>query len=166
MIAKLSTSIAMVSGLLVFGPVAQAMPMGGSYTGHVDSQAPQELGPNKVKVQQTASGVNTGPGTPFDGAKVQWKDTVTLENGQGPVQGTITLTTPSGTVTNVYEGKLNTDAQGRVTGQGTWKDSSATGEFSGIKGKGTFTLGYTSKTDFMGEWNGDVQLPRQKSSKR
>lgn len=151
---------------LTLASAAYAMPMGGTYTGRVDSQTPQVIGPNKVKVQQTASGVNTGPGTPLDGAKVQWVETVTLTNGQGPVQGTITFTTPTGSTSSVYKGMVTTDAQGRVTGQGTYKDTAATGEFTGVKGKGTFTVAYTSKTDFTGEWKGEVQLPGQKSSKR
>jgi hypothetical protein len=144
----------------------QAMPMAGSYTGHVVNQTPQVLGPNEVKLQQTATGVNSGPGTPLDGAQVQWVETVTLKNGQGPVQGTITFTTPSGTTSSVYKGTVSTDAQGRVTAQGTYQDSAATGEFAGVKGNGTFSLAYTSKTEFAGEWRGEVKLPGQKSSKR
>lgn len=143
-----------------------AMPMGGSYTGRVDSQAPQVLGPNEVKIQQTASGLNRGPGTPLDGAQVQWVETVTLKNGQGPVEGTITFTTPAGTTSSVYKGTVTTDAQGRVAATGTYRDSAATGEFAGVKGKGTFSLAYTSKTEFAGQWQGEVTLPGQRSSKR
>jgi hypothetical protein len=145
---------------------AQAIPMGGSYTGHVDSQTPQAAGPNEIKIQQTASGVNTGPGTPLDGAKVQWVETVTLKNGQGPVQGTITFITPTGTTASAYKGTAMTDPQGRVTGQGTYQVTSGTGELAGVKGKGTFTISYTSRTDFTGEWRGEVQMPGQKSTKR
>ena len=146
--------------------VAVAMPMGGSFTGRVDSQTPQVLGPNEVKLQQTASGINTGPGTPLDGARVQWVETVTLKNGQGPVEGTITFTTPAGTTSSVYKGTVTTDAQGRVAATGTYRDSAATGEFAGVKGKGTFSLAYTSKTEFAGQWQGEVTLPGQRSSKR
>ena len=150
----------------VLPAAALAMPMGGSFTGRVDSQAPQGLGPNEVKLQQTASGINTGPGTPLDGARVQWVETVTLKNGQGPVQGTITFTTPGGTTSSLYRGTVTTDAQGRVTATGTYRDSAATGEFAGTKGKGSFSLAYTSKTEFAGQWQGEVTLPGQKSSKR
>ena len=145
---------------------ALAMPMGGNYTGHVDNQTPQPLGPNEVKIKQTASGMNTGPGTPLDGAKVQWVETVTLKNGQGPVQGTITFTTPSGATSSAYKGTATTDPQGRVTAQGTYQVTNGTGELAGVKGNGTFSVAYTSKADFTGEWRGEVQLPGQKSSRR
>lgn len=145
---------------------ASAMPMGGTYTGHVDSQTPQAAGPNEMRIQQSASGVNTGPGTPLDGAKVQWVETVTLKNGQGPVQGTITFTTPTGSTSSAYKGTAKTDPQGRVTGQGTYQVTGGTGEMAGVKGKGTFAVSYTSQTDFTGEWRGEVQMPGQKSTKR
>ncbi|MBD8905375.1 hypothetical protein [Methylorubrum zatmanii] len=145
---------------------AIAMPMGGSFSGRVDTQEPQVLGPNEVRVQQTASGINSGPGTPLDGARVQWVETVTLKNGQGPVEGTITFTTPGGSTSSLYRGTVSTDAQGRITATGTYRDSAATGEFAGVKGKGTFSLAYTSKTDFSGQWQGDVTFPGRKSSRR
>ncbi|GLS46510.1 hypothetical protein [Methylobacterium brachythecii] len=161
-----SVTATVIAAALTLAPVAHAMPMGGSYTGRVDTQTPQVLGPNEVKVQQTASGLNNGPGTPLDGAKVQWVETVTLKNGQGPVQGTITFSTPVGSTSSAYKGMVATDAQGRVTAKGTYKDTASTGEFEGIRGKGSFTVTYTSKTDFTGEWKGDVTLPKQKTSNR
>ncbi|HEV2542259.1 MAG TPA: Ig-like domain-containing protein [Methylobacterium sp.] len=165
--AALSTALATALSLAPLLPAAaRAMPMGGSFTGRVESQAPQVLGPNEVKLQQTASGLNTGPGTPLDGARVQWVETVTLKNGQGPVEGTITFTTPGGSTSSLYRGTVTTDAQGRVTATGTYRDSAATGEFAGVKGKGTFSLAYSSKTEFSGQWQGEVRLPGQKSSKR
>ena len=145
---------------------ALAMPMGGNYTGHVDSQTPHPLGPNEVKIQQTASGMNTGPGTPLDGAKVQWVETVTLKNGKGPVQGTITFTTPSGATSSAYKGMATTDPEGRVTARGTYQVTSGTGELAGARGNGKFSVAYTSKADFTGEWRGEVKMPGQKSSKR
>ncbi|GJD94758.1 hypothetical protein [Methylobacterium iners] len=152
---------------LSFAAPAYAMPMGGTYTGRVDGQNVQPLGsPDHIKIEQTATGVNTGPGTPLDGAKVQWRETVTLKNGQGPVQGTITFTTPTGSTSSAYKGTVTTDALGRVTASGTYRDSGATGEFAGVKGQGTFSVAYSSKTDFTGEWKGEVKLPKQKSSQR
>ena len=164
--SKTFATVAALTVALAFASTANAMPMGGRYTGHVDSQTPQILGPNEVKIQQTASGINAGPGTPLEGAKVQWVETVTLKNGQGPVEGTITFTTPAGSTSSAYRGMVATDPQGRVTASGTYKDTAATGEFMGVKGKGNFTVAYTSKMDFTGEWKGEVTLPNQKSSKR
>ncbi|MER2264769.1 hypothetical protein [Methylobacterium oxalidis] len=160
-----STAI-IVSAALALASPALAMPMGGSYSGRVDNQVPQMLGPNQVRVQQTATGLNAGPGTPLDGAKVQWNEIVSLTNGQGPVEGTITFITPTGTSSSAYKGTVTTDAQGRVTGRGTFKTSEATGELAGIKGSGTFDVAYSSKTDFTGSWKGDFRTPGQKSSRR
>ncbi|AWI91807.1 hypothetical protein C0214_21790 [Methylobacterium sp. DM1] len=165
--AAVTTALATALSLAPLLPgAALAMPIGGSFTGRVESQAPQVLGPNEVKLQQTASGLNTGPGTPLDGARVQWVETVTLKNGQGPVEGTITFTTPGGSTSSLYRGTVTTDAQGRVTATGTYRDNAATGEFAGVKGKGTFSLAYTSKTEFSGQWQGEVTLPGRTSSKR
>lgn len=164
--SKTVATVALLTATLALPAAATAMPMGGTYTGRVESQTPQVLGPNEVKVQQTASGVNTGPGTPLDGAKVQWVETITLKNGQGPVEGTITFTTPTGSTSSAYKGMVSTDAQGRVTAKGSYKDSGATGEFTGFKGKGNFTVAYTSKMDFTGEWKGEVTPPKQNTSRR
>jgi hypothetical protein len=165
--SRRSTILAAVLSLApVFSAASIAMPMGGSFTGRVDSQTPQVLGPNEVKLRQTASGINTGPGTPLDGAQVQWVETVTLKNGQGPGDATTTTTPPGGSTPPRYKGTVTTDAQGRVTASGTYRDGPATGEFAGTKGNGTFSLAYSSKTDFAGQWQGEVTLPGQKSSKR
>ncbi|KAB1071713.1 hypothetical protein F6X53_28895 [Methylobacterium soli] len=163
---RLTMLAAIICAAMAPVPPALAMPMGGSYTGHIDHQRPQPLGPNEVRIKQTASGMNAGPGTPLDGAKVQWVETVTLKNGQGPVQGTIRFTTPSGATSSAYKGTATTDPQGRVTAQGTYQVTEGTGALAGVKGRGNFSVAYTSKTDFAGEWRGEVRLPGQKSSKR
>lgn len=50
-------------------PLAQAMPMVGTRTGHVDQRSPRVLGgPGYVQLDRAASGLNAGPGTPVDGA--------------------------------------------------------------------------------------------------
>ena len=92
--------------------------------------------------------------------------TVTLKNGQGPVVGTITFITPAGTSTSAYKGMVTTDAQGRITAKGTYRDSAATGAFAGTKGRGNFSVAYSSKTDFTGAWKGDVTAPSGKTSQR
>ncbi|GJD87225.1 hypothetical protein [Methylobacterium hispanicum] len=165
MLKSLSATAALCALIIPVG-IAEAMPMGGSYTGRVESQTPQPIGPDQIRIQQKATGVNTGPGTPLDGATVQWTETATLTNGQGPVEGLITFTTPAGSTSSTYRGTVTTDAQGRVTATGTYRDKSSTGEFKGVKGSGTFSLAYVSRTDFTGEWKGDVKLPAQKASKR
>ena len=166
MIQISAAASATLFGALAFAGAVHAMPMGGTYSGRVESQTPQMLGPDHVRVEQTASGVNTGPGTPLDGAKVRWNETVTLRNGRGPVEGTITFTTPTGTTSSVYQGTVVTDAQGRVTAKGKYRDGEATGEFAGFKGSGTFNVVYSTKTDFTGEWKGQVQPPDRTSSRR
>ncbi|GJE45648.1 Ig-like domain-containing protein [Methylobacterium soli] len=134
--------------------------------GQVDNQTPQPPGPNAVRIKQTVSGMNQGPGTPLDGAKVRWVETVTLKDGQGPVQASITFTTPSGATSSAYTGTATTDPQGRVTAQGTYQVTQGTGELAGVTGTGTFSVAYTSKTDFTGARQGEIQLPGQPSSKR
>lgn len=148
------------------GP-ALAMPMAGSFNGHVDSQVPQPLGaPDHVRVQQTASGSNTGPGTPLDGARVQIQETVTLKAGQGSTMGTITFQTPSGTTRSPYQGTVVTDAQGRITAQGSFRTEATTGEFAGLAGQGRFTVRYETPTEFVGEWSGDFTIGPAQATQR
>ena len=145
---------------------ALAMPMGSTYTGHVDRQTPLPIGPNEIKIQQTASGTNTGLGTPLDGAKVQWVKTVALKNRQGPVQSAIAFTTPAGATLSAYKGMVTTDPQGRITIRGTNQVTNGTGALAGVKGNGNFSVAHTSKSDFTGERWGEAQMPGQKALKR
>jgi hypothetical protein len=161
-----TVACAALCAALALATPAGAMPMGGAFSGHVDTQVPQVLGPGAVRVQQVARGRNAGPGTPFDGADVQWTEVVQLKNGQGTHEGTITFVMPTGTTVGTYSGLVSTDAQGRVTARGKFKHTSATGQFTGLKGGGTYTAAYSSQTDFTGDWKGNFKLPPQRSSNR
>lgn len=166
MSTKLTIPVAAVSALVVLAPAAHAMPMGGAFTGRVDGQTPQMIPPDTMKIQQTASGSNAGPGTPLDGAKVTWSESIKLKNGQGTHQGVITFTTPSGSTSSPYRGVVATDAQGRVTAKGRFTSTKGTGGLAGLSGSGGYTAAYSSKTDFTGQWNGDFKMPGQKTSRR
>lgn len=146
---------------------AQAMPMAGSFTGHVDGQSAQPDGAGgQVRVAKQASGTNAGPGTPLDGAAVRISDVALLKDGQGPVKGTITFETPSGSTSSPYTGRVATDAAGRVTAEGTFRTTKGTGEFAGLKGRGTFSVAHSSPADFTGQWQGEFKVPTQKTSRR
>lgn len=157
---------AVASTLIVVAPV-QAMPMAGTLQGHVDNQNVTPLGgPGDMRIEGIATGSNAGPGTPFDGAKVRWTDTATLKAGQGKSEGVIAFTTPAGTTESPYQGIVSTDAQGRVTVRGKFQTTRGTGDFTGLKGKGTFAVAYSSQTDFTGEWTGTFRAPRTQTSRR
>lgn len=148
-------------------PAAQAMPMAGSYTAKVDGQSAEPVGTGgQIRLTKTATGTNTGPGTPLDGATVRFSDVAVLKDGQGTLKGTITFTTPSGTTSSPYTGRVTTDAMGRVTAEGAFRTTKATGDFAGLKGSGTFTAAFTSPTDFTGQWQGEFRAPAQRTSRR
>ncbi len=145
--------------LLATAPGAGAMPMNGTFSVHYDKQTPQPMGPDKVKMEASGSGLNKSPGQPLDNAQVGISETATLNRGQGPLKGTITFTTPTGSTTSPYTGKVATDAQGRVTATGNFKVMSATGAFAGLKGKGSFTTVFSSQTDQTTQWQGEFTPP-------
>ncbi len=145
----------------------QAMPMGGSLTAQVDNQSTQPVGKGgQIRLTKTATGTNTGPGTPLDGATVRFSDVAVLKDGQGTLKGTITFATPSGTTSSPYTGRVATDAAGRVTAEGAFRTTKGTGDFAGLKGTGTFSVAFTSPKDFAGQWQGEFQAPAQRTSRR
>lgn len=164
MLQKLAAAAALTTAL---SSVAFAMPMAGSLIGHVDSQDVQPMGaPGDMRITKTASGTNAGPGTPLDGARVQWSDVTVLKGGQGPVMGTITFITPTGTTSSPYKGTVTTDPMGRVMATGTFRTIKGSGDFAGLKGRGTFSVAFSSPTDFTGQWQGDFKTPGQRTSRR
>ncbi|GEP11265.1 hypothetical protein [Methylobacterium gnaphalii] len=153
--------------LFALAPTASAMPMGGTFSAQVDGQAAQPMGAaGQVRISRTASGTNAGPGTPLDGATVRIKDMAVLKNGQGAMKGTIVFVTANGSTSSPYTGTLSTDATGRVTAEGAFHAVRGKGEFNGLKGRGQFSVAYSSPTEFSGTWQGDFQLPPQRTSRR
>lgn len=144
-----------------------AMPMSGTFDTHLDKQQARPLGaPDHLEIEESGSGTNRSPGLPLDGAAVGISEIVVLKRGRGPVQGTITFTTPSGSTVSSYTGKVTTDAQGRVTAQGRFRTREANGLFTGLKGSGTFSTVFTSKTDAVTQWSGEFTPPAAMMSSR
>ncbi|WP_236728652.1 hypothetical protein [Methylobacterium sp. WSM2598] len=144
-----------------------AMPMSGTFTIHLDRQEARPLGsPDHLQIQQSGTGTNQSPGQPLDGAAVGINEVATLKRGRGPVRGTITFTTPTGTTVSTYTGAVATDAQGRVTAQGRFRTKEAGGAFKGLRGSGTFSVMYTSKTDAVSQWSGTFTPPATMMSGR
>ncbi|GJD58397.1 hypothetical protein [Methylobacterium dankookense] len=146
---------------------AVAMPMSGTFDTHVGKQDVRPLGsPDRLEIQQTGSGINRSPGLPLDGAAVGISEIAVLKRGNGPVQGTITFNTPVGSTVGTYSGRVSTDAQGRVTAQGRFRTRDANGAFAGLKGGGTFSTVFTSKTDAITQWSGEFTPPTAQLSSR
>ncbi|GJE11338.1 MULTISPECIES: hypothetical protein [Methylobacterium] len=152
--------------LLIGASGAFAMPMGGSFTLHYDGQNMQPIAPGKMRIEERGTGINKSPGQPLDNAQVTIVETVTMESGQGPLKGTITFTTPNGTTTSPYTGRVTTDALGRVTAVGAFKVAKATGAFAGLKGTGSFTAVFASPTDQTTQWQGEFKPPPALASTR
>ncbi|MCJ2018451.1 MULTISPECIES: hypothetical protein [unclassified Methylobacterium] len=157
-----STALTLIAG----ATAAAAMPMGGTFTMHYDNQTMQPIAPGQMRIEERGSGLNKSPGQPFDNAQVTIVETVTMDRGQGPVKGTITFSTPDGTSTSPYTGRVNTDAQGRMTATGTFKVGKATGAFAGLKGTGAFTTVFASPTDQTTAWSGAFTPPPARAARR
>lgn len=150
-----------------FSSAATAAPDGGTFSGAIDNQKVQLRGGfDHVTVEETASAVNKGPGSPLDGARIQIKETVTLDKGQGVAQGVITFTTAGGSATSRYTTKVTTDAKGAMTARGAFKTVSGTGAFARLRGSGDTTTVFTSKTAFASTWKGDFTGLSSKVSRR
>ncbi|MGV7030952.1 hypothetical protein [Methylobacterium symbioticum] len=159
-------SIVALPALTLASP-AIAMPMSGTFDTHVGKQDVRPLGsPDRLEIQQSGSGINRSPGLPLDGAAVGISEIVVLKRGNGPVQGTITFNTPAGSTVSSYSGRVTTDAQGRMTAQGRFKTRDANGAFTGLKGSGTFSTVFTSKTDAVTQWSGEFAPPTAQLSSR
>ena len=109
-------------------------------------------------------GTTKSPGSPLDGATIVLAETVVLDKGNGPQAGNITLATDKGSITNEFRGAVKTamvDGQPHVTTSGTYKMIDGTGIFAGASGHGTYSASFTSKTDWMGEYKGVLNLPKR-----
>lgn len=162
---KVAISFA-VAIIAVEGSSALAEPMNGTFSVRYDKQGPQPIGPDRLKIDESGSGLNKSPGQPLDNAQVTLQDSVMLVKGKGPMTGTVTFTTPSGSVTSTLRGKVMTDAQGRVTAVGKSKVVQSTGTLAGTTGSGTFSTAFSSPTDQTTEWQGNFKPPSGMASNR
>ena len=169
--SRMLTSAALAAYTLLAITPAGAAEM--KITGTMDAAVTQQqiipLGSaDRVVVGSLHKGSTKSAGSPLDGASLVTTDTVVLDRGNGPQAGVITLGSDKGSITNEIRGSLKTvmvDGRPRVTTSGSWKMIGGTGIFAGGTGHGSYSVRFTSKTDWMGEYNGVLNLPKREASR-
>lgn len=100
----------------------------------------------------------------MDGAKVTNMGYYDLVNGNGIQQGYIKLAAGDDMAFAKWEGKVTTvlDTAGTPVSsmKGTFTYIKGTGKFENIKGGGTYKGGFTSKTEYAVEWQGEYLIEK------
>ena len=107
-------------------------------------------------------GVNrsTGPTEYMDQASVTSLEFADLVQGNGPHQGYITMSQGADSSISQWSGKVTTTLSPQktpvTTFEGTWKKVRGTGRYEGATGRGAYKGRFTSKTEYVIDWNGQI----------
>jgi hypothetical protein len=118
-----------------------------------------------VLILGEAQGVNksTGRQSFMDGAQVNNKEIDALVQGNGTHRGYLTMTGQDGAQKIAqWNGEVTTvmkDGQPMTSFKGTYQEMSGTGTLQGIQGRGTYAGHFTSQTEYVVDWIGQVTLP-------
>jgi hypothetical protein len=122
--------------------------------------APVAAGEGHVLLLGTTSGVNrnTGGTDYFADAQVSNVETADLTQGNGSHQGYYTMTKNGSSATAKWQGTVRTvlgeDQQPRTSFSGTWEYVQGTGEYAGIRGKGTYEGRFLAQDRYTVSWKG------------
>ena len=154
------------SALLTLATAAHAteMKVEGAFDLKVVQQIAQPLGDaNHLLVAKIEKGSHKSPGSPLDGSDVMASETIVIDKGNGPENGTISFVNDKGSITNEYHGMVKTviaDGKPMTTTSGVYKMIAGTGMFTGATGHGTYSATVTSQTDASGGYKGTLTLPK------
>jgi len=93
-------------------------------------------------------------------ARIANSEFLDLVQGNGPHQGYITMTEGDGETVSRWSGQVTTRMEGEqpvTTFKGSWKVVSGNGKYADISGGGTYQGHFTSKTDYVVDWQGSVE---------
>ena len=142
-----------VSGKITSAFTHQDSIVVGDVVGHIMSLATSE-----------GKNVNTGEHTFMDGAKVVNMSHSDLTMGSGIHQGYIQFIKNGDTATSKWEGKVTTvldSVSAPVTSfEGVFSYTKGTGQFENIKGNGTYSGEFTSKTGYTVDWQSDYFIEK------
>lgn len=126
-------------------------------------------GPVLLANEAKGTNSNTGRTEYMDGAAVTILETADLSQGNGPHQGYVTLAKDGETTRNRFSGhvttKLTAEKQPITTFEGTWTKIGGSGRYDGVSGKGRYKGRMLSPTDYVIEWDGELNL-RDKTAGR
>lgn len=162
-----------LKGLLVIGMAlacGQAYAEGGkiagaaslSYNKQSASMPPPANGHMLVFGELTGTNKNTDGSGYMDGAVVDNREVGQLFQGNGPHTGYYTMSKGADSTTALWKGQVTTvlaeDGSPRTSFKGSWEYVNGTGKYAGIKGAGSYSGYFTSKTTYNVDWNGEYSV--------
>jgi hypothetical protein len=128
--------------------------------------------PGHVLMLAQAKGSNqsAGPAGFMDGAEIASASMADLVAGNGSNHGYDVQVSGGDTVFTKWTGVVTTVLSPEkiplTSLRGTWTKNRGTGRYAGIKGSGTYQGRFTSPTEYVVEWNGEITVPRDGIAKR
>jgi hypothetical protein len=157
---------ALLIPMLAWTPGRQMVRVSGRQTMKMVQQRQVEIGgPAHVLLLTQGKGTNrsTGPRPWMNGAELISSGTADLVAGSGPQQGYNAEVWDGDTAYVRWQGKVTTTlTQGQPPATsfgGTWVKISGTGRLKGLGGSGTYQGRFTSPTDYVADWSGEVEVP-------
>jgi hypothetical protein len=112
--------------------------------------------------QGEGTNVSTGEHTFMDGAQLVNVSFGDLVGGNGPHQGYVKLVKEDDIVFAKWKGEVTTTLSAEdtpvVTFEGSLSYINGTGQFENIQGGGSYKGGFTSKTTYTVEWEGEYSI--------
>lgn len=126
-------------------------------------------GPVLLANEAKGTNSNTGRTDYMNGAGATSIEIADLTQGNGQHQGYITFAKDGETSVSRWNGRVTTslsaDKKPTTTFEGTWTKVGGTGRYEGVSGKGRYKGRMLSPTEYVVEWDGDLNL-RDKSASR
>lgn len=120
--------------------------------------------PGHTMILGTSEGTNTNTGENafMDGAQITNLSFSDLVQGNGTNQGYVIFTKDGDVTYAKWQGKVTTtktdEGEPDTSLEGTFDYTKGTGQFENIKGKGSYTGKFTSKTEYTVEWQGSYSI--------
>lgn len=158
--------------LLAALPAAtERAPVAGKFTVKYSQQhalpVADAAGPVLLANEAKGTNSNTGRTDYMNGATATLVEIADLTQGNGAHQGYVTFSKDGERSVNRWNGKVTTtlsaDNQPVTTFEGTWTKIGGTGRYDGVTGSGRYKGRMLSATEFVVEWNGDLNLKKTAS---
>lgn len=124
--------------------------------------AADAAGPVVFANQARGTNLSTGKTEYMDGAEITSIEIADLTQGTGTHQGYITFAKKGDGGVNRWNGRVSTtmsaNNQPVTTFEGTWTKISGSGRYQGVTGRGRYRGRVVSPTEYVVEWDGEIDL--------
>jgi hypothetical protein len=145
-------------------PAGEAIKISGSaeltYSKQHSLTVPDRAGHQLLAGETKGTNKNTGGGDFMSDAPVLNVETADLTQGTGTHQGYYTMGKAADTLTAKWSGKVTTtmaNNQPSTSFNGTWEYVYGSGQYAGVKGKGTYKGQFLAKDKYAVQWEGSYQ---------